>query len=368
MKASVAHTIIAVLSLAACTKAPVFHSEKEAVVQIRTTIASSAQSSTKGIIRGRTTFPDKETYGIFICESGTTDIPHKSNAWNIRAQYNNSEWGYYYVSNLSNGETSETPYSNVTLTAKEDSHGNSIAADLYAYAPYIQGAYADTAGPEAIPYTINECLFFQEDLMYASQNAATQTGTPGSNANLDPESGNSLTANFTFHHAFALLEFQFTLRNANGTDYDGGTRLAYNYVTVNLQDLESDGTTAKLYSSGTFNIITGEFENGVPTESLRVKQVRDEDMPLYVNSSVTPTSAYMVLVPTEVDDNELIFTFTFNNQDLRPFVLQASQLVNSAFESGYKYTFHFTIDDYVYLDRIVTVQEWTNEDLGEQPI
>ena len=320
-------------------------------VHIRASV-SAAEAHTKALITG-TAFPDQGTYGIFVCNHGSTSVAHKSNSWNIKAQYTQEgdTWAYYYVGNLSSGSVTSVPYDNIALTEKD----GDITADLYAYAPYVQGAYA--GGPEAIPYSIANIIWEQADLMYAQQNISS------SNSNLNPRSESALSARVTFRHAFSLLAFKFKIRNMP-------TIYSLSKITVTLS---GGASTAKLYSSGTFNAITGAFnDDGVEAPSISVSVVTLND-PLLITSTNTAATAYMMLVPTRVEDDELVFTFTVNDQTLQPFSLQKSHLLHSdgatyGFQSGYKYTFNFTLDNYIYFDGLTVSSDWTTETLGSQDI
>ena len=309
------------------------------------------------------------TYGIFVCLNGTTDTAHKLNSWNIMARYATEDnCLFYYVASLSSGEVASTGYNHITLT-KRDLDNKS--ADLYAYAPYTLSAYAN--GPTAIPYSITNNIATQTDLMYAVENITSD------NTDLSPTSNEPLTATFTFKHAFSLLNFRFKLGN-------NGSTCSLSDVTVRVIDPDSDGeTTAKLYRSGTFNAITGTFNNdGLSPPSPLSVLLTDSgsSTPIPINSTSYDASANLMLVPTNVEDDELGFTFTVNGQTLQPFSLKASHLTRyeednttpvdgteGKLEGGYRYTFYFTLDNYLYLDGF-TVGEWTTPltPLGEQEI
>ena len=344
------------LSLVACTK-ETDRSRSDTAVRIQASI-SSCEASTKAPVIG-SAFPNNGSYGIFVCKNGTTTTAHKSNSWNIRASYTESDgWNYYYVSNLSSGAVASTGYDHITLTARDDA----ATADLYAYSPYVQSAYS--AGPAAIPYSIAANINNQTDLMYAQEN------TTSGNAALDPLSPSDLSATFTFKHAYSLLAFRFKLGHDSSTGgYGTGTTYALTKITVTLEDPDSDGsTTAKLYTSGTFNALTGSFNaDGTEVSSLSVTYSYTFD------SASTYATAYMVLVPTDVADDELVFTFTVNGQVLQPFKLQRSQLLHDdsstyGFRPGFKYTFNFTLDNYLFFDGFTVNDVWNDAILGEMEI
>ena len=355
--------IFLLLSLVACTK-ETDRSRSDTTVRIQASISGS-EASTKAPVIG-SAFTNNGSYGIFVCKNGTTTTAHKSNSWNIRATYTEStgSWNYYYVSNLSSGAVASTGYDHITLTARDDA----ATADLYAYSPYVQSAYS--AGPAAIPYTIAENIGNQTDLMYAKEN------TTYVNAALDPMSPTDLSATFTFRHAYSLLAFRFKLGHDSSTGgYGTGTTYNLTNITVTLEDPDSDGsTTAKLYTSGTFNALTGSFNaDGTEVSSLSVTYPTSGDWQCTINSASTYATAYMILVPTDVADDELVFTFTVNGQVLQPFKLQRSQLLHDdsstyGFRPGSKYTFNFTLDNYLFFDGFTVNDVWNDAILGEMEI
>lgn len=383
MKKIVFYIILFAILITACNRKPV-PASSEAVVHILASLADS-EGATKNPVIGPAfpnyneaeSVPDgRGTYGIFVCKHGTTNTAHKSNSWNIAAKHDDvtdpgHPWYYYYVSNLSSGEVASSGYDHITLTARNDE----ATADLYAYAPYKQSAY--DADPTAIPYSISSRMYNQSDLMYAAEN---NTST---NKNLSPTSESPLSATFTFKHAFALLVFNFKLKNDSSTSpFSTGTSYLLDSISVSLNGVE---TTAKLYKSGTFNAITGTFNSdGVGVRSLKVNQIQAHyDTPSYINSASSYTTGCLMLVPTEVADNELVFNFKVAGQSLQPFYLQADHLTcytndmhtetidGSAGHllGGYRYDFYFTLDNYLYLDGF-SVGEWTTpvDPLGEQEI
>ena len=370
--------------MASCHKDPV-SGPSEAVVHINASLVG-AEAVTRLPIDG-TSFPDyyegynrdngNGSYGIFVCQHGTTDKAHahKSNSYNLMARFSSGNWSYLYVSNLSTGAVATTGTNNLTITQRD---GN-ITADLYAYAPYIQNAYS--AGPTAIPYSIANVSYRQADLMYAVENLSTyedDTEYQDGNENLNPLSP-TLNASFHFKHAFALLAFNFKLMNDASTGaYGTGTSYSLSNITVTLN---GETTTAKLYRSGTFNAITGTFNTG--GEDVTSLSVNLSNVIPIISSASSDVTTYLMLVPTDVADNELVFTFTVNGQTLRPFYLKASHLTRYEDDThttpvpgtegklvgGYKYTFNFTLDNYLFLDGF-SVGEWTTpvSPLGEQEI
>jgi len=340
MKRTVLSIAAVLWILASCTKGFAPAAGREAVVHVHAVISSRDEAS-KGPVYG-TSFGDRETYGIFVSRSGSTTDAHKANSWNIKAVYSSGSaaWTYYYVDETATGKVSAAGYGNVTVTERPDAE----TADLYAYAPYSQAAYL--SGPEAIPYDVSA----QTDLMYAVEN------TSSANQGLDPDSPEELEASFTFRHAYALLAFKFDLAHDAPALFNG--------VTVSLAE---GAGTARLYRSGTFNATTGTFnDDGVEVSSLDI------------NSSFgfrKQNEAYagILLRPTDVADGELVFRIRINGQPTQPFVLKRSYLLHDdgvtyGFQPGYRYTFHFTIDNYVCFDGFSISEGWDDAVLGEEEI
>ena len=377
-------TLVSLLAAISCTKQPEGRTEAvETPVHIEAGLLSNETATKAPILT--TTFPDAAnqytkadaaSYGIFVCKNGTLDTPHKANSWNLKAEHypdgdpSTPDWRYTYVGNVSTGELAEGYYDNISITERLDDHAT---ADLYAYAPYLAGAYART--PEAIPFNMAVGMSSQQDLMYAVENQATHNDlTPAQDGNegLDPTEP-VLNATFTFRHAYALLAFKFKLRT-EGSIYN------LQYITVNLRDPDSDGiTSAKIYKSGTFNAVTGTFNAGCQeVSSYQVSYPTIGDYQTAgigatdVTSATTEATAYLMMVPTQPEDDELVFYFTFQEYGqltLQPFYLKKSQLLHSdgvtyGFQSGYRYTFHFTLDNYLYLDGIDIEDGWGSDTLG----
>lgn len=325
------------------------------IVQINAALAGRT-NATKAII-GDTEFPDKSTYGIFVCKNGGYE-KHKLNSWNLAAVYNvnqetlTGKWSYYYVADQRKGGLSDYGYDFITITARQD-HS---AADLYAYAPHITEAFEN--GPEAIPFTIAERLADQADLMYAVENA-----DPDQNKGLDPEGDDPLVANFTFQHAMSQLVFTFKLKNNN-------TLYQLNKIVVKKA---KENTTAKLLREGTFNAIDGTFA-GEDVDSLFVSYKGAWSVaPINIDSKDNAAIARMLIPPTVVEDDELVIEFYMNDkpQIVRPFLLKKEYLKHGdnsqyGFQSGYTYTFNFTMDNYLYLNGIAIDDTWKEADSENQ--
>lgn len=328
----------------------------EVPVQIHTAI-STYQSDTKAHISGDS-FPNGGTYGIFVCLEGSTTVAHKSNSWNIKAQYSNSPagWTYYYVGNLNNGTPSASGNDNITLTARP----NGELADLYAYAPYLQGAFS--YNPTRIPFSFkddNGSFQYYErnyEVMYAVENLT------GSNRNLDPSSDYPLSATFTFRHAFALLVFNFRLL------YDGSVH-GITTAELSFNPDYSGPSRAKLYSRGTFNALTGTVNDDDATS---VQTFRSQMLGGINLNTTVGQQFYMMIAPTEFYDDELMLKFNMDLQYAWPYILQNADVQHgdgtSAFKAGYVYNFNFTIDNYVHLDGITVSDTWPEASLGSSEI
>ena len=331
----------------------------EAPVQIHASLATSTPA-TKSIIRG-TDIPDQFSYGLFVCTEGNTDEAHKMNSWNLKSSYaaglegEAGTWSFQYIDDYGSGELSANTYDYITITSKEDENGNSIKADLYAYAPYIKGTFS----PTAIPFSIAKNNYNQIDLMYAEEN-----DLPAINKGLDPLANvEKLEANFTFKHALALLVFEFEIKNHNNAF---STKYLLNNITIKKINPENN-TEAHLYKSGYFNAITPTFYNCSEVDALSVSITND----LGDNFAIIPVeggpdaTAYVALVPTKVEDDELEIVITLNSHPTKPFVIKKENLRHNGgefgFQGGYKYTFSFTMDNYLYLDDF-SISEWDDQE------
>lgn len=337
-------SVAALLAAPACTKQPA--GEQGAAVDVR--LAVDATPGTKGVITG-TDFPNWNgqagdptgTFGIFSCVH--EDVPseyaaHKPATYNMRGYKAGSTLRYNYVATSGSGALEGEYSSRFLLTQRKDDK----TADLYAYAPWTADAWA--SGPTAIPFQTVK----QWDWMYAVENDRPYL-TPidandQENSDLDP-AGTDLKASFYFRHAMARLRFEFRLLNTP-TDY------LVRLVSVT----RSSG--APLYSAGTFNAITGTFENLEETDSF------SPNLAEWIRST-SPAAIDVLLVPGEIGPaDELTFTFSANGQTLQPFVLTRDRVahgdgVTYGLQAGYTYTYHFTMDNYVFLDGFSVSTDWT---------
>ncbi len=329
---------LGILSLTACTKEPSSAGSTggSQVVDIRASIqGESAPTKATWVNFGNTA-----TYGIFTCIHEDTSSPtefatFKPSLWNAQAQMSGG-WKYKNVASYTDGTLYSEGSSSFILMGRNDGK----LADFYAYAPWSQTAFL--TGPRNIPFNRST------DLMYATEN------TTNANRGKDPASLSALTADFHFQRVMACLRFEFTLDTPDNTTMS---------VSLNsIQDNDPAGGTAVLYSGGVFDAITGAFVS--KTETDRLTGLGSCQV------SGGGGAIQFTLVPTEVSvDDELTFTFYSSTHMLPPFVLKASQVLHSdgithGFQAGYKYTFHFTLDNYVRLDGF-NIQTWGDpEDLS----
>lgn len=335
---------LCVLALAAgaCSKQPrPVGSLREAPVDIRVSMDGESEA-TKALVD----FANGSYYGIFACiheDSPSVFAPFKSSVYNARAKKVSGKWLFDYVGTASPGALDATNASSFVLLQRTDDK----TADLYAYAPWIQDAYLPSVGPTRIPFKVSE----QKDLMYAEQNLTNANGS------LDPATMSPLSATFHFKHAMARLVFKFRVLNVP-------TNYRISSVSIARTD---DAATTHLYTSGTFNAITGalDCEEGTNADGKHILAVPKE---LTVDST-TPAALAVLLAPTEVADDELSFTFTVNGQKLQPFVLKKDFVEHETgsgiygFQAGYTYTFNFTLDNYVYFDGFSVNEDWESLDL-----
>ena len=335
------------LAASACTK-PAREARTEAAVEI--TAAVDGAPAVKGPLAAYI-----ESYGIFAClheDTPTAFEPFKVGTYNVYAK----EGSFSYVADPADGTLDAKSSGKFVLTARADVNES---ADLYAYAPWTRDAYL--YGPAQIPFTAGT------DLMYAVQNLPDYV--PGA----DPDKKNTalnpaldtppLKATFYFKHAMARLVFKFKLKNEPST---------YVITHITARDNNPAGGSAKLYASGTFDAVTGTFN---PEDLVEAAENVKTVNPTYgtVSSATSEATMSMLIVPTPVSvDDELSFTFTLvNGETFLPFVLKKEHVKHSddsyGFQAGYTYTFHFTLDNYVYFNGLTIDETWSPADTDLSP-
>ena len=327
------------------TESPLSIHEKP--VKIHTSLADS-QNATKALVQG-TEIPENFSYGIFVCteDGANKQDAHKANSWNLKSTYaRNLEgaltWSFQYVDNFKDGTLSANTYDHITITSRDDHK----TADLYAYAPHIKGTFNPTAVPVSIAYSVAN----QTDLMYAAENISR------ANTGLNPEGDEPLNANFTFKHALSLLAFNFHVKYYE-TEQNYRTRYELQRIRI-----RKNNPNATLFSSGTFDITTGQFNEDecTSTETIEISPYDNGEYP----GILSDRTIYIAMIPTQFENEDLVIEFQMNNQTVRPFVLKKEYLKHGdsddyGFLSGFKYTFNFTLDNYLYLTGFA-VDKWDN--------
>lgn len=296
-----------------------------------------------GQIGGENQFPVKSSYGLFICDH----VSEGSNPYNEHApEYNNikvhnpnnaNKWLFSY------DEDDKSGFPVLFLVGKKDDADNSVCADIFAYAPYNK----DVTTPEYIEFAIST----QSDVMYAIQNS-----DPDVNKNINPlGEASEVDVPLTFAHALTLLEFNVELKNDKYNHPEGNGNVK-GYIIEKIKVTKNAAADVPLYSGGTLNAINGELTPKDDVESMTVKCKYD------VKNNKIKT--YLLLVPTEPDDDEYIFSFYLNDVLLNSvFELKKEHLRHGdsdvyGFKPGYKYTFNFVIDNYIHFTG-VEFGEWT---------
>ena len=299
----------------------------------------SVRQDTRAAITG-TDFPKDATIGLSVCKTGDYE-PHTKGMDNIRATRTESGWNYSLSTNL-NISTDV-----LAITSKAECN-----ADVYAYAPWIEGV----TNLEAIPYDAAS----QGDLMYAEENAS---GDANRNISPDPQTGDpavddSYPVHLRFRHALSLVRVGVRLANT-------GYRAPYmSYLTLRRT---SGSVATRLYSGVTFNAISGTFTGGTYTET-------DEVTATVSNTYITSTTSYLytnlLVIPTEVDaSGELELLLGIDGCPLKDtYKIRLEDLDDldgggKGFRSGRSYTFLFTIDNYLRLvpDNLI-ISEWPDEE------
>lgn len=349
---------ILILLFTSCHKeAPTAERTDYVRLNIQEQILSSVIDGTaysKAPIKGAS-FPKESSYGLFICKhTDETPNPYQEHATrynNIKGAKNKSDKWLYNYSGYSSFPT-------IFIVKNEDKEGNPILADIFAYAPHKD----NVTSPENVPFVISD----QNDFMYALENR-----DPSVNKNIDPLSQTTeIDVPLTFAHAFAMVEFCFTIKNETFNHPDGnGTAVNYTLSNITVQkNPDKDPETINLYKSGSMNAIDGTLHSLTETESISLSfSSTSPAVQSQTESGVRKIRASILLAPAQPDDDEYIFTFSFNSVALTSsFSLKKSHLQHGLSETygflpGYRYTFNFEIDNYIHLSD-VEFGTWTTED------
>lgn len=295
-------------------------------------------------------FPKNATYGLFICDhhNGEGENPYSEHAYlynNICATNSSSgtKWLYNYP-----GFTDTFP--SIFLIGKKDKTDESIHADIFAYAPYIK----DVVSPEHIPFKLSD----QHDMMYAVEN------TTAENNDIDPlGSERKRPVNLTFVHTLALLEFNIELKNTE-VNHPEGNNSSNGFSLDKIIIRKTAAADVPLYTAGELNAVTGELTNLTEAESVTVSYKST------TSNKQGALRAHLLIVPTQPDDEELVFSFVFNGVtlnsvfNLKKEYLRHGESDTYGFQAGYEYKFNFVLDNYIHF-KDVEFGKWTTI---EEPI
>ena len=326
-------------------------------LNIRETILTSeidAVVDSKAAIKG-TAFPDESTIGLFICKhTDETPNPYEEHALrysNIRGtKGSGGTWLYNY--------SGYSAFPTLFIVKNEDDYGNSITADVFAYAPHLD----NITSPSGIPFQIAG----QNDMMYAVENS-----NPTVNKNIDPLSGtDEVDIPLTFTHALSLLEFCFTIKNEKYNHPDGnGSAMNYTLTNINImKNPDKDAEDIHLYSSASLNAIDGTLHSFAETGSVNLTYSLNSKAVSYTNvSGKRMIKVSVLLIPAQPGDDDYIFRFGFNKIMMTSqFSLKKAHRRHGTsdtygFLPGHRYTFNFELDNYIHLSD-VEFGEWTTED------
>lgn len=306
---------------------------------------ASVRQETRAAITG-TDFPKDATIGLFVCRTGNYE-PHTKGMDNVRATRTESGWNYSLSTNL------DISTDVLAITSRAECN-----ADVYAYAPWIEGV----TNLEAIPYDAAS----QGDLMYAEENAS---GDANRNISPDPQTGDpavddSYPVHLRFRHALSLVRVGVRLANA-------GYRNPYlSYLTLRRT---SGSVATRLYSGVTFNAISGTFTGGTYTETDEVTATVSapaNNRYTYITSTTSYLYTNLLVIPSAVNaSGELELLLGIDGCPLKDtYKIRLEDLDDldgggKGFRSGRSYTFLFTIDNYLRLvpDNLI-ISEWPDEE------
>lgn len=382
MKANYLILLVVVCSgMIACTREPAPQKPAGIVLQFDPYVSQSPETRQTifGDASGR--MPNRSSYGLFICDHHTGGSnPYSEYALrynNIRAYRDLSGiWSYNYY-----GYTDGFPVLYMIPKDENRDEVTDINADILAYAPWQE----TVTTPESIPFNIEQAV----DVMYAAENT-----DPVINKNIDPATDSRITYGsdgfrhldvpLTFTHALSLLVFEFRLRN-DYYNHPMGNSEANSYALDYIRVIRKEGGHP-LYVSGMMNAVTGGTLSGlVPvmdnvmmlTGRLLEKHYSERALSVYpAPNQPEPACAYILQVPSQAGETytngDYTFEFGFSGQEFPvTFTLLEDHLKHQGedafhgFQPGYKYTFHFGIDNYVHFEG-VTIAEWETVEIPFQ--
>ena len=339
MKAGKLHIIaMALLAAAACSKT--YTETGNTLTQLR--VSAQIEPATKAPISG-TSFPEGSTFSFFVCkhESGTPanfEVYYRNydNVLAVKDSLFSDGWKYAY-------KNSTSDFMEKFFIVEDGLN----SADVYAVAPWMSG----NTRPDNIPYSLYTDGYHnasdQRDLMWATQNAAADRTTGNFNIEINYVE-HSLS--FTFRHV--LSRIRIGMRQAQGSE-------TLNTLTSVVIKKVGSGSTTTLYESGTFNAVDGTFSSKSSVDSLRLNM----STTLSTDNSFAYTD--LLVFPTEVEDDELMFVFYFNGaRCTQTYTLRAADVLHSdnstkGFRPGSTYTFNFTFNNYVRFDSVTIEDGWT---------
>lgn len=310
---------------------------------------------------GKYYLPNGSTFGLYICEHHTGSYTDGSNPYNeyalhynniVAVRNNNGVWNYSYFG--------YTGFPTLFLTPRDEEHDGitDVTADIFAYAPY-----QEDGTPEAVSFSIPGAT----DVMYAAENGVSNLYIDPANS-ADPRIVDGhLIVPLTFKHALSLLEFDIVRKNdqINHPGGDGNTGRSTNGYTLQSIRLDRKDGGHPLHVSGTMNAMKGgELTGLTDAETISISQSVGVGS---ATSLTNPARAYILQVPSQAgetySDGDYTFTFTFSGQTFpSTFTLLREHIRHAdgttyGFQPGYRYTFHFVIDNYVHFEG-VTIGEW----------
>ena len=324
---------------------------------------------------GKYYLPNGTTFGLYICDHHTGSYTDGSNPYhayaplfnNIRAVKNNGAWNYNYTDPENN---SAFPRLYIFPPDDDNDGVTDKTADIFAYAPYQQ-----SGTPEAVTFSITQGT----DVMYAAENGVDNLVIDAADPTNARIVDGHLEVPLTFKHALALLEFDISLKNGeiNHPGGDGSTGRTANGYTLESIRIDRKEGGHPLYVSGSMNAMKGGeltslTEAGTVTVSGatlgRHYTAPDSRINISaVNTETNPAKAYILQVPSQAGetyaDGDYTFTFRFSGQTFpSTFTLLREHIRHAdgttyGFQPGYRYTFKFTIDNYIHFEG-VTVGEW----------
>jgi len=336
--------------LASCGKACLNVSGTSELILNAGIDASGIQSETKVVYTG-TVFRNGQTMGLGICihEDGDPTLfePHQPGSGNLKVTCTNNTgtaWSFY------NSEL-KASFTSMYLTSRDDKK----KADIYAYAPYMEGV----EDMKAIPVDFSK----NQDLMVATQNGTAD------NRNLDPEAAVQIPVNLSFRHLLSRLRLGFKLENAGS-----------NHLIDSIIVKKTGGKSTRIYSGGELNAIdaegpgapAGSFNRLDEADSVKVTFGSTSSGDTYglFSSATSYTYFNFLLYPTDYaadDDLTLVFSidgFLYEYPIKRDDVLH-SDGTTYGFKEGYSYEFKFNFDNYVHLKGITIQSGWTQDSIEE---